>query len=443
MRFPDSLAALAEDGIIQEVLRPLMSGKEAQIYLVRSGGEARVAKIYKEAQNRSFKHRTEYTEGRKVRNSRDQRAISKRTRHGRAQDEVAWRSTEVDMIYRLQAAGVRVPVPYHFVDGVLVMELVTDAAGNPAPRLGDVRFSPDEARRIYDRVLREVVRMLCAGVVHGDLSDFNVLLGTDGPVVIDFPQAIDAAGNQGARKLLLRDVDNLHRFLLRNDPSAQRLPFAEEIWDLYERNLLTPDTRLTGTYLAASKQADTALVVNLIADANRDEQRRRQALGLKAAPGLPARADVAPRRRAELGRQGGGRGGGAQPVRPRPGDTAESRGRTQGSAAAPSTGSEARDRDRRSHHPVRGREQASGPRQATATPGQPNAAPRQAHPGHAQQGPRPAPRGVAPRGQRPSTSLPDQHNRVSPETGRSEPPGPNGRGRTKRRRRSRPASIKR
>src|SRR6185295_12797315 len=174
MRMPETLSSLVDEGIIEEVLRPLMSGKEAQVYLVVAGGKYAVAKIYKEAQNRTFKHRAEYTEGRKVRNSRDQRAIGKRSKHGRQQDEAAWRSTEVDMIHRLHAAGVRVPVPYHFVDGVLVMELILDADGNPAPRLGDVGLDRDAAVAIYDRLVREVVKMLCAGVVHCDLSEFNV-----------------------------------------------------------------------------------------------------------------------------------------------------------------------------------------------------------------------------------------------------------------------------
>jgi RIO kinase 1 len=280
MRIPNSLVSLADQGIIEEVVRPLMSGKEAEVFLVVSGGELRVAKVYKEAQNRTFKNRAEYTEGRKVRNSRDQRAIGKRSSHGRAKDEAAWRSTEVDMIYRLRDAGVRVPTPHHFVDGVLVMELVSDDAGNPAPRLGEVRLEPDEATAIFDHLLTEVVRMLCAGVVHGDFSDFNVLLGAGGPVVIDFPQAVDASSNQNARRLLLRDVDNLYRFLARFAPGRPRRPHAEEMWELYASSLLTPETRLRGQYRPAEKRADTAAVLDLIGDAKHDERRRRATLGL-------------------------------------------------------------------------------------------------------------------------------------------------------------------
>ena len=284
MRIPDSLAPLFDCGILEEVVRPLMSGKEAQVYLVVSGGEHCVAKVYKEAQNRTFKHRSEYTEGRKVRNSRDQRAMEKRSKHGRAQDEAAWRSTEVDMIHRLHAAGVRVPVPRHFVDGVLIMELITDVEGNPAPRLADLAFDPDAAQAMYERLLREVVRMLCAGVVHGDLSDFNVLVDANGPVIIDFPQSVDTAHNAGARKLLLRDVENLHRFLGQFAPRARRLPYAEEMWELFQQNAITPETRLTGRYRPSERRANTGAVLELIADANYDERKRRESLGLRGGP---------------------------------------------------------------------------------------------------------------------------------------------------------------
>ena len=287
MRIPESLASLFDYGVLEDVVRPLMSGKEAQVYLVVSGGKYAVAKIYKDAENRTFKHRAEYTEGRKVRNTRDQRAIGKRSKHGRQQDEAAWRSTEVDMIHRLHAAGVRVPIPHHFIDGVLVMELIVDAEGNPAPRLGDLALEPDAARAIYDRLIREVVKMLCAGIVHGDLSEFNVLMGADGPVIIDFPQSVDSAHNQNARKLLVRDVDNLHRFLARFVPGARQPPLAQEMWHLYEQNLLAPDTRLRGDYRAAERRVNTASVLELIDDAARDERKRRDSLGLRGGPPEP------------------------------------------------------------------------------------------------------------------------------------------------------------
>ena len=287
MRIPNVLSSLVDEGVIERVVRPLMSGKEAQVYLVVAGGIECVAKIYKEAENRTFKHRADYTEGRKVRNSRDQRAINKRSQHGRSQDESAWRSTEVDMIYRLRAAGVRVPAPYHFIDGVLVMELVSDANGDPAARLGELDFTPDEARAIYQGLLQDVVRMLCAGVVHGDLSDFNVLLGADGPVIIDFPQAVDPSKNQNARKLLLRDVENLHRFYSKFVPEEPRAPYAEEMWALYESNRLTPETRLRGQYRASQKKANVAELMDFIGEVNEDERRRRRAQG-RDASAIPA-----------------------------------------------------------------------------------------------------------------------------------------------------------
>jgi RIO kinase 1 len=320
MRIPNSLVSLADQGIIEEVVRPLMSGKEAEVFLVRSGGKLRVAKVYKEAQNRTFKNRAEYTEGRKVRNTRDQRAINKRSRHGREQDEAAWRSTEVDMIYRLRDAGVRVPTPHHFIDGVLIMELITDAEGDPAPRLAEVSLSPEEAVRVFDRLLAETIRMLCAGVVHGDLSDFNVLMGADGPVIIDLPQAVDASSNQNARKLLLRDVDNLQRFLSRFAPNRQPRPYAQEMWDLYACSQLTPDTRLSGRFRAASRQADTASVLELIGEANLDERRRRetQGLSMRGVGPAPRRVEVVVTQSDPRGRRGppGGQGGGAAGHRP-------------------------------------------------------------------------------------------------------------------------------
>jgi RIO kinase 1 len=303
MRIPDSLTPLFDYGIVEEVVYPLMSGKEAQIYVVVSGGKYCVAKVYKEAQNRTFKHRAEYTEGRRVRNSRDQRAIEKRSKHGRALDETTWRSTEVDMIHRLHAAGVRVPVPQHFIDGVLIMELITDADGNPAPRLADLVFDRAGAQAMYERLLREVVRMLCAGVVHGDLSDFNVLVGADGPVLIDFPQSVDTAHNSNARKLLLRDVENLHRFLSQFVPNARRLPYAEEMWELFQQNAITPETRLTGRYRPSERRANTHAVLEAIRDANYDERKRRESLGLRGGP----LADGAPRQGATRTQGGPGR----------------------------------------------------------------------------------------------------------------------------------------
>ncbi len=275
MKAPESLETLVDYGIIQEVIRPLMSGKEAQVFVVVAGGEECVAKVYKEANARTFKHRSDYTEGRRTRNTRDQRAINKRSQHGRKKDEDAWRSTEVDMIYRLRDAGVRVPEPINFVEGVLVMELVKDAEGQAAPRLGDLTFTPGEAREIYQALIREVVRMLCAGVVHGDLSDFNVLMSADGPVVIDFPQSVDPTQNPNGEKLFLRDVENLNRFLARFAPDEPVRPYGQEIWSLYQKNKLTPATKLTGVHKTPVGKADTREVMALIKDADRDEEERR------------------------------------------------------------------------------------------------------------------------------------------------------------------------
>src|SRR5512140_1797633 len=225
-----------------------MSGKEAMVYVVRAAGEVRCAKVYKEADRRSFRQAVDYTENRKTKNSRQARAMAKGTRYGRQSQERAWQSAEVDALRRLDAAGVRVPKPYNFHEGVLLMELVTDAEGNAAPRLNDVEFSADEARDFHRRLIGEVVRMLCAGVIHGDLSEFNVLAGPDGPVIIDLPQAVDAAGNNHAPRMLLRDVDNLRAFFGRDAPALLSTQYGPEIWALYAGGLLVPDMPLTGRY---------------------------------------------------------------------------------------------------------------------------------------------------------------------------------------------------
>ena len=285
MRIPAALQTLIDEGIVERVVRPLMSGKEAQVYLVESGGEQRVAKVYKDAAHRSFTRRAEYTEGRKSRNSRDQRAMARGSRHGKAQEEAAWRSTEVDMVYRLRAAGVRVPIPHHFMEGVLVMELVKDVDGSPAPRLGEAAVDAPLARTLFDALIVEVVKMLCAGVVHGDLSDFNVLLSADGPVIIDFPQSMDAAKNQNAREILLRDVANLHRFLRSFGPTGMPMRHGAEMWALYERGELRPDSVLTGEHEPDSNDVDLKALLWELEQDERDEMRRRAALAGAPASG--------------------------------------------------------------------------------------------------------------------------------------------------------------
>ena len=280
MRVPPELEPLLDIGLIHEVVRPLMSGKEAQVYLVTAEGETRVAKVYKDDRRRSFKHRADYLEGRRGRNTRAERAKGKRSAFGREQIEAAWRSAEYDAMRRLWDAGVHVPQPYDFVEGVLVMELVRGEDGAPAPRLVDVDLEEREARRLFEQLLREVTKMLCVGLVHGDLSDFNVLLGPTGPTIIDLPQVIDAAANPNARRILIRDVDNLTSFLARWVPDLRHRPYGQELWELYERAELTPDTRLTGRVRRKQRRADIDSVIDEIAAAVKEEGRRRAALGL-------------------------------------------------------------------------------------------------------------------------------------------------------------------
>ena len=274
MKIPKRLEPLVEAGLVDSVMRQLMSGKEAMIFVVRCGGEVRCAKVYKEANLRSFRQSVDYTEGRKVKNSRRARAMEKGSRYGRKAKEEAWQSTEVDALYRLAAAGVRVPRPYDFVDGVLLMELVTDGEGHPAPRLNDVVLTPEQAREFHGTLVREVVRMLCAGVVHGDLSEYNVLLGAEGPVIIDLPQAVDAAGNAHASGMLERDVGNLTRYFGRFAPELLRTEYAREIWSLYKSGRLTPEIELSGRYERVEKAVDVDGVMRLVDDALKEEAAR-------------------------------------------------------------------------------------------------------------------------------------------------------------------------
>ena len=275
MKPPKQLQTLIDEGLIDSVVRQLMSGKEAMVFVVRCGDETRCAKVYKDATERSFRQAVDYTENRKVKNTRQARAMAKGTRFGREATEAAWQSAEVDALYRLAGAGVRVPKPYNFFEGVLLMELVTDADGAAAPRLNDVAFTPDEARAHHASLIREVVRMLCAGVVHGDLSEFNILLAADGPVIIDLPQAIDAAGNNHAKRMLLRDVENLRHFFGRVAPELLATDFGHEIWGLYESGTLAPDAALTGQFSHRAGPVDTGSVMREIDDARAEEAARR------------------------------------------------------------------------------------------------------------------------------------------------------------------------
>jgi RIO kinase 1 len=275
MKSPKRLQTLIDEGLIDAVLRQLMSGKEAMVYVVRCGDETRCAKVYKEATQRSFRQAVDYTENRKVKNTRQARAMAKGTRFGRQSQEAAWQSAEVDALYRLAAAGVRVPKPFNFFEGVLLMELVTDAHGAAAPRLNDVAFTADEARAHHATLIAEVVRMLRAGVVHGDLSEFNILLANDGPVIIDLPQAVDAAGNNHAQRMLLRDVGNLGAFFGRFAPELLTTEFGPEIWGLYERGLLHENIPLTGRHEHKTGAVDLGGVLREIDDARDEDAQRR------------------------------------------------------------------------------------------------------------------------------------------------------------------------
>lgn len=288
MKTPKRLQPLVEDGLIDEVLRPLMSGKEAAVYVVRCGDQLRCAKVYKEASKRSFRHAAEYQEGRKVRNSRDARAMAKGSKYGRREQEEAWQNAEVAALYRLDSAGVRVPKPFDFLDGVLLMEMVAGADGDAAPRLNDVALSAEQAREYHAFMIRQVVLMLCAGLVHGDLSEFNVLLGPDGPVVIDLPQAVDAAGNNHAFTMLERDVANMNAYFGHFAPELLQCKHAKEMWALYEAGKLTPSSALTGEFEEPEEAADLDAVMREINATLADEARRRAALEAADAPAQQA-----------------------------------------------------------------------------------------------------------------------------------------------------------
>ena len=276
MKTPPGLQALIDDGVIDEVIRPLKSGKEASVYVVRAGDDIRCAKVYKDMRQRSFQARAQYQEGRKVRGSRESRAMAKSTRYGRKEQEAAWKNTEVDALYKLADAGVRVPKPHGYFNGVLVMELVTDAEGRSAPRLGEVELSADEAREYHRFLMQEVARMLCVGLIHGDLSEYNVLVGPDGPVIIDLPQAVDAAGNNAALAMLERDVANINECLGRFAPELLVARHAREMWVLFESGELRPDSVLTGLFVDSDKAADVGAVMEAINDARAEALIRQQ-----------------------------------------------------------------------------------------------------------------------------------------------------------------------
>lgn len=276
MKTPKGLQDLIDDGVIDQVLRPLKSGKEASVYVVRSGDDIRCAKVYKDMGQRSFQARVQYQEGRKVRGSRQARAIGKASKFGRREMEENWKNTEVDALYQLTAAGVRVPQPHGYFNGVLVMELVTDADGHSAPRLGEVELSADTAREYHRFLMRQVARMLCIGLIHGDLSEYNVLVAREGPVIIDLPQVVSASGNNAARQMLRRDVGNITISLSRFAPELLDTHYAEEMWALYELGELHPESELTGDFEFDESIADVDSVMRSIIDAREEAIIRQQ-----------------------------------------------------------------------------------------------------------------------------------------------------------------------
>ena len=276
MKSPAALQALIDDGVVDEVLRQLKSGKEASVYVVRSGDDIRCAKVYKDLAQRSFQARALYQEGRKVRGSRQARAMGKGSKFGRKALEEEWKNTEVDALYALSAAGVRVPRPFGYFGGVLVLELVTDAAGHSAPRLAEVDLDADQARAYFAFLVRQVVRMLCVGTIHGDLSEYNVLVDADGPVIIDLPQAVSAAGNNNARAMLLRDVARIRTALAFFAPELETLHYGEEMWALFERGELQPESVLTGHFAFSTAEADVGAVLMSIEDARQEAIIRQQ-----------------------------------------------------------------------------------------------------------------------------------------------------------------------
>ncbi len=278
MKIPKRIQPLVDDGLVDEVIRPLMSGKEADVYVVRCGANIRCAKVYKDAAKRSFKQAVKYREGRKVRNSRRARAMEKGSKYGRGQQEEVWQNAEVDALYRLASANVRVPKPYGCFDGVLLMELITDEQGDVAPRLNDVAMSAEQALEDHAQMMQYILRMLDAGLIHGDLSEFNVLVDEYGPVIIDLPQAVNAAGNNNAEWMLTRDVDNMTNYYALFAPELRGSRYASEIWALYEDGQLHPDTELTGEFVDSDEAADVDAVMAEIKAALEEQEARLQRL---------------------------------------------------------------------------------------------------------------------------------------------------------------------
>ena len=285
LKTPKRVEPLIEDGLVDEVLRPLMSGKEAIVYMVRCGNEIRCAKVYKDVLARSFKKAAQYQEGRKVRNTRRQRAMEKGSRYGREEQEKVWQTAEVDALYKLRDAGVRVPEAYGCFDGVLLMELITDEQGEPAPRLNDILIPADQAVEDHSTMMHAILRMLCEGLIHGDLSEFNVLQSADGPVIIDLPQVVNAAGNNNAPSMLARDVANITRYYAQYAPELVHTRYAEELWALHDAGALHTELQLTGKFERDTSDVDIGSVLREIAEATREEMEKRERMQDKDAHG--------------------------------------------------------------------------------------------------------------------------------------------------------------
>ena len=275
MKTPDRLIPLVDADLITNVLGRLQSGKEADVYLVQAGDDVVCAKVYKDANHRSFKQKTQYTEGRKSRDSRQARAMGKKSKFGRQEQESEWQNTEVETLYLLAAAGVAVPKPLMFYEGVLLLEMITDSDGNPAPRLNDVELTADQARAYFKIVVQQAVIMLCAGIVHGDLSEFNILVSQNGLVIIDLPQAVQATSNT-ASAIFERDLIQLAKFFGRAAPEILKTNYAKEIWKLYQNGKLKADSELSGIFVEVTRKIDVGEVLAEIDEAREEALNRRR-----------------------------------------------------------------------------------------------------------------------------------------------------------------------
>jgi RIO kinase 1 len=277
-KIPKSLKPLIDDGIIDKVIRPIMSGKEAKVYLVECGGEPRCAKVYKDVHQRSFQNSSMYREGRRERNSRKARAMEKRSNYGRREEEASWQNMEVNALCRLADAGVRVPKTYGCFDGVLMMDLVADADGGIAPRLSDAIITVELVHEYHQFLLDQAVRMLCSGLVHGDLSEYNILVDANGPVIIDLPQAVDASANNNAKMIFERDINNLRVFFGAYDPEILDTNYGAEIWDIYENGTLRPGVKLTGVFIESTEIVDVDEVLDEIEEAREEAEEKARLL---------------------------------------------------------------------------------------------------------------------------------------------------------------------